>query len=306
MSSRRGEPIDGVLLLDKDTGMSSNAALQTARRLLGARKAGHTGTLDPLASGLLPLCFGEATKFSARWLDADKEYRAELRLGVTTTTGDAEGEVVAESPVNCSAADVHAAAVPLRGEIEQLPPMYSALKYRGRPLYEYARAGQEIAREPRRVTIYELEIEAVEGAFVRMRVRCSKGTYVRTLAEALGGALGCGAHLTALRRLAIGPFGLERALTLAQLEPGDLQTRRAQLLPADLLVADFPRIDLEPEVARRIALGQRVPLAGCALAGSLRLYWQDRFMGLGHYDGGVLEPLRLVAQAESGAPAVNA
>ncbi|MBL8473696.1 MAG: tRNA pseudouridine(55) synthase TruB [Rhodocyclaceae bacterium] len=296
MSSRRGEAVDGVLLLDKDAGITSNAALQTARRLIGARKAGHTGTLDPLASGLLPLCFGEATKFAGRWLDADKVYRAELRLGVTTTTGDAEGEVLGERPVTCTAADVHAAAATLRGEIEQMPPMYSALKHRGRPLYEYARAGQEVERQARRVTIHELNVEAVEGNFVRIFVRCSKGTYIRTLAESMGEALHCGAHLTALRRLSIGPLDLTPALRLAQLEVGDVQSRRALLLPADILVSDFPRLDLDEKTAHRICRGQRVELACSVAAGTLRLYQSERFIGLANYADGVLEALRLLSE----------
>ncbi len=194
--------------------MTSNAVLQTARRLHSAAKAGHTGTLDPMATGLLPVLFGEATKFSHMLLDADKTYRATLRLGVNTSTADAEGEIVRERPVNCSEAEVQAACARFLGDIEQVPPMYSALKHQGRALYDYARQGIEIAREARKVTIHELEVERMDLPDVELRIRCSKGTYVRTLAEDIGEVLGCGAHLTALRRLATGPLSLESAVTL--------------------------------------------------------------------------------------------
>ena len=207
---RKGRPIDGILVLDKPLGVSSNRALQTAKHLYFAAKAGHTGSLDPLATGVLPLCFGEATKFSSFLLDADKGYTSTFVLGVQTATCDAEGEVLAvKSAAHVTAAQVEQALIPLRGEIEQVPPMYSALKHKGQPLYKLARAGQEVERAARRVTIYELELLAFregEHPQVDVRISCSKGTYVRTLAEDLGQALGCGAHVSALHRTRSGPF----------------------------------------------------------------------------------------------------
>jgi tRNA pseudouridine55 synthase len=210
--------VDGVLLLDKPQGQTSNGALQTARRLYNAAKAGHTGTLDPMATGLLPLTFGEATKFSQMLLDADKAYEATVRLGIETDTGDAEGRPIASAPVSVTPDEVARALSLFTGEIEQVPPMYSALKCAGKPLYEYARAGIEIERAPRKVRIHALEFVALEGDAFRIRVDCSKGTYIRTLAIDLGRALGCGAHLSALRRTRIGPFAVDAAVTLAALE----------------------------------------------------------------------------------------
>lgn len=223
--------VDGVLFLDKPVGISSNNALQKARWLLSAAKGGHTGTLDPMASGLLPLTFGEATKFSQTLLDADKAYDATVLLGVTTTTADAEGEVLACCPVDVSDAAIEAAIATLRGEIEQVPPMYSALKHHGKALYEYAREGIEIPREPRRVTIYRFELLERDGDSLKVRVECSKGTYVRTLASDLGALLGCGAHLTALRRTKIGPFGLDVSLPLADFEAVPAEERDGRLAP---------------------------------------------------------------------------
>ena len=216
--------VDGVLLLDKPRGLSSNHALQKAKRLFNAAKAGHTGTLDPMATGLLPLTFGEATKFSQMLLDADKSYEATVTLGVVTDTGDAEGQVLERQSVTADAQDIAAALNAFRGEIEQIPPMYSALKRDGRPLYEYARAGIELERAPRRVVIHALEMldGGLDGSSFGFRVRCSKGTYVRTLAMDIGRALGCGAHLSALRRTAIGPFGLDE---LGEVKRRELQTR---------------------------------------------------------------------------------
>jgi tRNA pseudouridine55 synthase len=210
--------VDGVLFLDKPLGLSSNNALQKARWLLKAAKGGHTGTLDPMATGLLPLTFGEATKFSQTLLDADKVYEATVLLGVTTTTADAEGEVLANAAVDATDADIEAALERLRGDIDQVPPMYSALKHHGKALYEYARVGIDIPREARRVTIHSLEFLAREGDSLKLRVACSKGTYVRTLASDLGALLGCGAHLTALRRTRIGPFELESSISLVDFE----------------------------------------------------------------------------------------
>jgi tRNA pseudouridine55 synthase len=216
---RLWKPINGVLLLDKPGGMTSNAALQKARRLFAAARAGHTGTLDPMATGLLPVCFGEATKFSADLLEADKTYEAELCLGRTTDTGDREGRTTAALPVNCALADIEAALPRFTGDIQQVPPMYSALKREGRPLYELARQGLEVERPPRSITIHMLELLAWKSPRLTLRVTCSKGTYIRVLAEDLGKALGCGAHLTALRRVRVGSLDLADAHPLAGWKP---------------------------------------------------------------------------------------
>jgi tRNA pseudouridine55 synthase len=264
-SARR--ELDGVLLLDKPLGLSSNDALMRAKRLLGAKKAGHTGTLDPLASGLLPLCFGEATKFSQDLLEAPKTYEATLALGATTTTGDAEGEVLRVRPVTISADDFAAVLSRFLGEIEQVPPMYSALKRDGRSLYEYARAGVTVEREARRITIFALEMIdcALPGtASARIRVRCSKGTYVRTLAEDIGEALGCGAHLGALRRTAVGDLALEGALTLEALDGIAEPQRPACLHPVDFLLRSFDAVRLDEDMARRFVQGQKLRIVARA------------------------------------------
>ncbi|ANQ85268.1 tRNA pseudouridine synthase B [Azoarcus olearius] len=286
--------VDGVLLLDKPSGMTSNGALQTARRLLNAAKAGHTGTLDPMASGLLPLTFGEATKFSQILLDADKTYEAGVKLGTTTDTGDADGNVVAEHPVSVTREALEEVLSRFRGEIDQLPPMYSALKRDGKPLYEYARAGIEIEREVRRVTIHDLELIAFSGEHFSMRVRCSKGTYIRTLAMDIGAALGCGAHLDALRRTAIGDFDAARAVTLEALEASPAAMRDGLLEPVDALVAHFPKVELQPAEAAAILQGRelRKPEDG---QGSVRLFCGDRFLGVGECQSGSLRPKRLIA-----------
>src|SRR5512134_3326283 len=223
--------LDGVLLLDKPVGLGSNAALQAAKRLYRAEKAGHAGTLDPLASGLLPIMFGEATKFSQLVLDADKEYLARARLGVTTRTGDAEGEVLERRPVRIDADAVERALPAFRGEIEQVPPMYSALKHRGRPLYVLARRGESIERAPRRVRVHELEMLGLDGDTLELRVLCSKGTYIRTLVEDIGRALGCGAHLASLRRIAASGFRIAEAATLDAIQAADDAGRDRLLLP---------------------------------------------------------------------------
>ena len=236
--------IDGVLLIDKPYDISSNNALQKARWLLNAAKAGHTGVLDPLATGLLPVCLGEATKFSSYLLDADKGYRATVKFGAVTTTGDVEGEVVSERPVAFDRDSLLAEMARFTGEISQVPPMYSALKHQGKPLYEYARAGIEVPREARQVVIRKLELVSFDGDTAVMDVLCSKGTYIRTLACDIGEALGCGAHLTGLRRTATGGFGLDEAHTLAALESLDMPAREALLMPADVLVMHFPQLEL--------------------------------------------------------------
>jgi tRNA pseudouridine55 synthase len=292
--------VDGVLLLDKPLGLTSNAALQTARRLLNAEKAGHTGTLDPLASGLLPLTFGEATKFSQMLLDADKCYEAGIELGVETTTGDAEGEVLARLPVAVDETALRTALARFSGEIEQVPPMYSALKRDGKPLYEYARAGIELEREARRVTISELTLLSFDGLRFKLRVACSKGTYIRSLAIDIGRALGCGAHLHALRRTRIGAFDLSAGVSLATLDATAAEQRDALLAPVDTLVAAFPRIDLEREAAQQIRQGQPVVALARGEGELVRLYDQAGFLGLGQWkEDGRLWPKRLLASVSS-------
>ncbi len=289
--------LDGVLLLDKPTGISSNAALQAAKRLFNALKAGHTGTLDPLASGLLPLCFGEATKFTHALLDADKRYRATLVLGVRTNTGDAEGTLIARRPVALESQALADAVARFVGDIDQVPPMYSALKRDGRPLYELARQGLEVERAPRRVRIASVEVLRVEGERLEIDVRCSKGTYIRSLADDLGEALGCGAHLAALRRTATGGFGLAQATTLEALEALSAAGRDACLLPPDALLADLPRIDLDAERSRLLLQGRGIAAPGCEGASRWRIYDEGgRLLGLAEpRDDGRLWPLRLVA-----------
>ena len=288
-------PVDGVLLFDKPLHLSSNTALQKVRRLFRAEKAGHTGTLDPLATGLLPVCFGEATKFSGVLLDASKTYRAWVRLGQTTTTGDAEGEIVSERPVSADEAQVHAAMQELSGEIDQLPPMHSALKHQGKPLYEYIRKGETVARETRRVTIHELTLEYFAGNELRFTVHCSKGTYVRTLAEDIGELLGCGAHLTGLRRLAIAHFNLAHAHTMEQLEAMAEQERDSCILPIESLMPGIAVMQLDAEQARRMAQGQRLALDAGMADGLVRLHGPLGFIGLGMVQGHRLAPERLVA-----------
>jgi tRNA pseudouridine55 synthase len=291
--------VDGVLLLNKPVGITSNAALQKAKWLLNARKAGHTGTLDPFADGLLPLCFGEATKFSAYLLDADKHYRAVQQLGVTTSTGDPEGEILSRAEVHASCADLEAVLPRFTGEIEQIPPMHSALKHQGRPLYEYARAGIEIDRPPRKVTIRSLEVVECAPPRVVLDVQCSAGTYIRTLAQDIGAALGCGAHLTALTRLGSGGFKLEQAHSLAELEALDATQRHALLLPADCLVAHLPAIMLEDAEAEGLRQGRSIAHV-TAEPGLIRAYTTaNTFIGLVDADAGQLAPRRLIATQQT-------
>ena len=299
MRRAQADPLDGVLALDKPLGMSSNQALQTARRMLQARKAGHTGTLDPLASGLLPLCFGEATKFSADLLDADKQYEARLHLGVTTTTADSEGEVLEERPVAIDPAAFEAVLARLRGPQLQVPPMHSALKREGRPLYELARAGISVERAARPVVIHRLELLHWDPVQPCVLVDCSKGTYVRVLAQDIGAALGCGAHLAGLRRTRVGHLHLGPAVTLEALAALDLGGRRALLLAPDTLVGSLPRVDLDAPASARFAHGQRLAAGGAAPAARVRVYGAGgRLLGLARCQDGWLEALRLVAQEE--------
>ncbi len=293
------DPVDGILLLDKPVGLSSNAALVRARRLLEARKAGHGGTLDPLAGGLLPLLFGEATKFALDSLDADKTYVAALRLGVATDSGDAEGRVLAErEPVRDAAAFARAVAG-FVGAIDQVPPMHSALKRDGRPLYELAREGVVVERAPRRVTIHSIDVLRFAPPHAELRVRCSKGTYIRSLAIDLGERLGCGAHLGALRRERVGALDVADAITLEALEALGLPERRARLLPADALLLGLPRVDLDAALDARFRHGQKLRLeTSCADASPrrVRVYGAgSELLGVALQQGSELQPQRLVA-----------
>ncbi len=307
-SPQRGEgvkrrAVHGVLLLDKPLGLSSNDALQKAKCLFRAEKAGHTGTLVPLATGLLPLCFGAATKFLQVSLDADKHYRATVKLGITTTTADAEGEVLQRAEVNVTRDMLQAACAQLGGEIHQVPPMYSALKRDGKPLYEYARAGIEVEREPRRVTIHAIVIAELEDQgrdqLWTLDVHCSKGTYIRTLAEDIGKLLGCGAHLAGLRRTGSGTLGLQGAVTLEQLAAMTETERDAHLLDAEALLSDWPLVRLIESDAGRFLSGlrRRLPLPDMA---HVRVYGpQPRaFLGSGHVAAGELIPTRLLSPLE--------
>ena len=301
-------PVHGVLLLDKPLGLSSNQALQKAKWLLRAEKAGHTGTLDPLATGVLPLCFGAATKFSQLHLDADKTYEATIRLGVKTATGDAEGDVIESRPVTCTPGQVVEVLDRFMGEIDQIPPMHSALKKDGKPLYEYARAGETIERAARRVTIHDLDLIDMqlqgESPSLRLRVRCSKGTYIRTLGEDIAEALGCGGHLSSLRRVATGPFGTEQCVSLATLEAESEGERLAHLLPVRSLLPEHTPVTLDEDNAARFLSGVRrrgdwpnqsqVAVFGPASTG----HNTTTLLGSAHTAGGELIPGRLLSPIE--------
>lgn len=293
--ARNFRPLDGVLLFDKPLVLSSNTALQKIRRLFQAEKAGHTGTLDPLATGLLPICFGEATKFSSALLDADKTYRTTLRLGQTTTTGDAEGEIVSEQPVEIGQADVDAVLAKFCGNIRQLPPMHSALKHQGKPLYEYIRKGETVERELRDVVIHELVLDRFAANEMDITVRCSKGTYIRTLGEDIGKALGCGAHLIALRRTAIAHFALQSGYNLEQLEAMSEAERDACVLPLESLMPEMPQLHLDAIQIKRLAQGQRLALDTGLPDGQVGLYGPQGFIGMGLLAGRRLAPQRLLS-----------
>ncbi|MBI2312090.1 MAG: tRNA pseudouridine(55) synthase TruB [Betaproteobacteria bacterium] len=296
--------VDGVLLLDKPAGRTSNAALQTARRFFGNPKAGHTGTLDPAATGLLPLCFGEAAKFSSALLDEDKTYLATVKLGQTTSTGDAEGTVLATRPVAVDAARTEEVLRRFEGEIRQVPPMYSALKRGGRPLYAYAREGIEVERAERTVRVYEIRLLAIRCDELDILVRCSKGTYIRVLAEDIGRALGCGAHLRTLRRTRVGGFDVGEALSLESLESLTLEGRMACLKPVDSLLQGLPAVVLDDMDAGALGQGQAVSSRGGAPGGKVRVYGAaGRFLGVGEMGvDGRLRPRRLVAAYPAAAP----
>lgn len=302
MIARHRRSISGVLLLDKPMGLTSNAALQTVKRLYQAQKAGHTGSLDPLASGLLPICLGEATKLSGLLLNADKAYRFTCRLGATTTTGDAEGEIVmmrSIRPLNREI--VEAALQRFIGVIQQVPPMYSALKRAGQPLYKLARRGIEIERAPREVTIHELRLLRLEGEELECDLRCSKGTYVRTLAADLGEVLGCGAHITALRRTAVEPYDSGRMMTLDTLNTWAEQGLAALdecLLPVDSAVAEWPAVQVRGDAAFYLRQGQPILVPHLPTQGWVRLYeGEHQFLGIGEIlDDGRVAPRRLLLQ----------
>ena len=306
---RFGRPVDGVLLLNKPLGISSNEALQRAKRLFFASKAGHTGSLDPLATGVLPLCFGEATKFSRFLLDADKGYRSTFRFGVITATGDSEGEVISSHPCGSLTKEmIETALEKFRGDILQVPSMYSALKHEGKPLYELARKGIEIEREARSITIHQLTILAFRaGEFpeIDVEVVCSKGTYIRSLAEDIGAELGVGAHVIRLHRFMAGPFTEDKAITLDQLKEarGEQQAEvlDTHLMPVESLADQFPRVDLTEEMTGYIKTGQPVLVPKSPSEGLLALYDEKgSFIGIGHVlEGGRVAPYRLLSTADS-------
>jgi tRNA pseudouridine55 synthase len=294
LKRRATRTVNGVVVLNKPRGLTSQQAVSRVKRLFMAGKAGHTGTLDPLAEGVLPVGLGESTKFSRFLLDADKVYLATARLGIRTTTGDSEGDILEERPVVTGEADLLSAAASQNGERLQLPPMYSALKVGGKALYQYARAGVEVERKPRNVIIYSLQIIDFKDNTFSFRVHCSKGTYIRTVAEEIGAQLGCGAHLTGLIREAAGRFALRDALTLEELEAMPESGRDAILHSVDAFAQDLPQLVLPGEGVSRLVCGQSLPLAGAD--GDYRLYARDgRFMGVGTIVAGVLQATRLMA-----------
>ena len=301
----KGRDVSGVLLLDKPQGCSSNHILQKVKRLFGAAKAGHTGSLDPLATGMLPVCFGEATKISAFLLEADKRYHLKCQLGVSTTTGDAEGDVLDTQDVSgIKEAAIKAVLPEFIGEIEQVPPMYSALKHNGERLYKLARQGIEVERKSRRVTIYDIEFLSFEQddqqrAFLELEVSCSKGTYVRTLVEDIAKKLNCGAHITALRRLSVGPYAGDM-LSIDQLtalaEQGEAVLDEC-LQPVDSGVADWPDVHLGTDAAFYVRQGQPVMAPHAPTEGWVRIYDQSQFLGLGEIqDDGMVAPRRMIKQ----------
>jgi tRNA pseudouridine55 synthase len=306
---RRGRDIHGVLLLDKPQGLSSNDALQKVKRIYNANRAGHTGALDPLATGMLPICLGEATKFSQYLLDSDKRYRVIARLGQRTDTSDADGQIVQERPVNFTQAQLDAALDTFRGNIQQVPSMYSALKYQGKKLYEYARQGIEVPREARSITVYELQFIRWEGDELELEIHCSKGTYIRTITDDLGELLGCGAHVIYLRRLQVAKYPIARMITLEQLSALLEQAQEQSIAPSELLdpllmpmdspAEDFPEVNLLPAVAGYVKQGQPVQAAGAPASGLVRITEGEerKFIGIGEIaDDGRVAPRRLVVE----------
>ncbi|WP_233964790.1 tRNA pseudouridine(55) synthase TruB [Pectobacterium versatile] len=306
---RRGRDVHGVLLLDKPQGVSSNDVLQKVKRIFNANRAGHTGALDPLATGMLPICLGEATKFSQYLLDSDKRYRVIARLGQRTDTSDADGNVIEERAIGFSATDLEQALEGFRGTTQQVPSMYSALKYQGRKLYEYARQGLTVPREAREITVYELQFIRWEGDELELEIHCSKGTYIRTIIDDLGEKLGCGAHVIYLRRLQVATYPTERMVTLEQLAALAEQAQTQEhplsrsldplLMPMESPVIDFPEVNLTPVVAGYLKLGQAVQAANTPLDGMVRITEGDehKFIGMGEIDSdGRVAPRRLVVE----------
>ena len=306
---RRGRDIHGVLLLDKPQGLSSNDALQKVKRIYNANRAGHTGALDPLATGMLPICLGEATKFSQYLLDSDKRYRVIARLGQRTDTSDADGQIVLERPVNFTQAQLDAALDTFRGDIQQVPSMFSALKYQGKKLYEYARQGIEVPREARSITVYELQFIRWEGDELELEIHCSKGTYIRTITDDLGELLGCGAHVIYLRRLQVAKYPIARMVTLEQLNALLEQAQEQGIAPSELLdpllmpmdspAEDFPEVNLLSAVAGYVKQGQPVQAAGAPASGLVRITEGEerKFIGIGEIaDDGRVAPRRLVVE----------
>jgi tRNA pseudouridine55 synthase len=296
----KGRAVSGILLLDKPIGLSSNQALQRVKRLYDARKAGHTGSLDPLADGMLPICLGDATKMSAFLLDSDKHYDFRLRLGVTTTTGDSEGEVVRESTVGALDRDeIERVVAGFVGEIEQMPPMYSALKHQGKRLYELARQGVEVERQPRKVLIHQLSLGEVALPEFQLQVHCSKGTYVRTLAEDIGEVLGCGAHVIALRRTGVGPYTGQRMYRMEELEAladEGLAALDALLLPLDTALGDWPRVEVGADAAFYMRQGQPVLVPKAPTSGWVRVYHGGTLLALAEVqDDGRVAPRRMMS-----------
>lgn len=306
---RRGRDIHGVLLLDKPQGMSSNDVLQKVKRLYNANKAGHTGALDPLATGMLPICLGEATKFSQYLLDADKRYRVIARLGQRTDTSDADGNIVEERPIQFTPQQLEQALEHFRGDTQQVPTMFSALKYQGRPLYEYARQGITVPREARPITVYELLFIRWEGEEVELEIHCSKGTYIRTIIDDLGERLGCGAHVSMLRRLQVDRYPAEKMVTLAQLQQWVADADAAGisaaeqldplLLPMDTPAAAYPMVSLPQASSHWFKLGQAVQASGAPSDGLVRVFEieTDKFLGMAQIDDqGRVAPKRLVVE----------
>jgi tRNA pseudouridine55 synthase len=301
-NSRDYRDVDGILLLDKPKGLSSNQALQQVRKLYAARKAGHCGSLDPLATGVLPICLGEATKFSSYLLGANKAYRASCRLGQTTSSGDAEGEILETAVVAVEQARIEQVLAQFIGEIEQIPPMYSALKHQGKRLYQLARAGQEVERAPRAVTIFHLDLLGFDGEILDIDVSCSKGTYIRTLAEDIGKRLGCGAHISALHRSRVGAFDEREAVGMAQLQHRAAAGREALdglLLPVCAALEQYPRLDLDAARSVDISHGRAVLVDTSVAPGLCRLHSPDgHFLGLGEVvENGQLKAKRLMNTA---------
>jgi tRNA pseudouridine55 synthase len=298
--------IDGVVLLDKPAGMSSQGAVTAVKRAFNAEKAGHTGTLDPMATGLLPICLGEATKYSQDLLNADKTYIAQVKFGQRTDTGDAEGQIIEELPLPIFAdaqgmtAALNSLLPAFTGSISQVPPMYSALKRDGKPLYEYARAGVEIERAPRNITIYSIRWTNIQWPEATLEVSCSKGTYIRVLAEDIGNALGCSAHLVGLRRTEVGHLTLEQSFNIETIQRNILDSA-TYILPVDSLLQTLPHLTVDEQQAKRLEMGQRVPLNMPSIEALVRIYRATaaphNFIGTADWRSGVLHPKRLISQA---------